>query len=82
MIFLKKQHEEIASGFLTRMDLLLRQAGKAVVGYSIDGKEETLKLKIGQSIVSMTINGQLFHHAMDERPIEKPAIADAKEILY
>lgn len=91
MIFLKKQHEEIAGGFLRRIDGLLRQDSKAVVGYSIDAGVETLKLKIGKTVVEMKIEGAMWHHAQPapeiKGPPENPALEpytaeEAKEILY
>lgn len=87
MIFFKKQHEDIAAGFLKRIDFLLRSDNKAVAGYSIDTKGETLTLKIGKSLVKMTIEGEMWSFRRDDLPkVDLPAVEDpiesAKEVLY
>jgi hypothetical protein len=85
MIFFKKQHEDIAGGFLKRMDYLLRSQSKAVAGYSIDGKGvETLRLKIGKTFVSMTIEGEISSHhdvQLENDPLI-PAAAPEPAPLY
>ncbi len=89
MNFFKKQHEDIAVGFLKRIDYLLRSQTKAVSGYSIDNGIETLKLRIGKSIVTMTIEGEMISHREEQlSPEHDPLIQhesleeDAKEVLY
>jgi len=88
MIFFKKQHEDIAAGFLKRVDFLLRSDNKAVAGYSIDAGVETLKLKIGKSLVTMTIEGEMWSHRQDELPkvemptATEPALDGTKELIY
>ncbi len=87
MIFFKKQHEEIANGFLARIDILLRNANKEVIGYAIDGEGiETLKVKVaGKTMVEMKIEGEMWHHSRPE--ISSPSkdiepIEDVKEAVY
>lgn len=85
MIFYKKQHEEIANGFLQRIDVLLRNQSKAVIGYGIDEGVETLKLKIGKAVVELKIEGAMYSHSQPTvtGPEEKKEPAeDAKEVIY
>lgn len=88
MIFFKKQHEDIAAGFLKRVDFLLRSDDKLVAGYSIDQGVETLKLKIGKTWVTMSIEGLMVSHRDENLPkVEMPQVADpaleeTKELVY
>ncbi len=88
MIFFKKQHQDIAVGFLQRIDLMLRTENKSVLGYSIDEGVETLKLKVGTAIMELKIEGPAWSHnrpSIDEiNPNEKAEqqIAETKEIIY
>ncbi len=90
MIFFKKQHEEIAIGFLKRIDLLLRSGEKNVAGYSIQDGVETLALKIGGVRVEMKIEGSMWAYNAPQVDASKPdpnKIADesveaVKEMIY
>lgn len=92
MIFFKKQHEEIAVGFLKRIDLLLRSDHKSVAGYAIDGGTETLKLRVGKVLVEMKIEGQMWSYNEPDVPAEvvmadpnkvaEAALEETKEIVY
>ena len=89
MVFFKKQHEEIAVGFLKCIDFLLREQMKDVAGYSIDKGVETLKLKIGKTVVTLMIEGDSAHYRQENLPIEKdpliqqtPGAEAANETLY
>lgn len=88
MIFFKKQHEEIAIGFLRRIELMLRNENKGVLGYSIDDGVETLKLSVGQSVLELKIESAMY---VGDRPevkapnpneIANQEIEKTKEIVY
>lgn len=80
MVFFKKQHEDIAGGFLKRIDYLLRSQTKSVAGYSIDGKGvETLRLKIGRTFVSLTIEGEMSSHHDEKLPLENDPLIPVVE---
>lgn len=84
MIFLKKQHEDIANGFLSRIDALLRRSDKVVAGYGIDDGVETLKLRVGQATVELRIEGEMWHYRQPDAGACAVAdgAEDAKEVLY
>lgn len=89
MIFFKKQHQDIAVGFLQRIDLMLRRENKSVLGYSIDDGVETLKLKVGTTVMELRIEAPTWTHnrpTVDgvEDPNQKAEqqIAETKEIIY
>lgn len=85
MIFIKKQHEDIANGFLQRIDILLRNSGKSVIGYGIEEGAEMLKLRIGKTTVELKIEGAMWHHTQPtpaKAEETKDVAEDVKEVIY
>lgn len=81
MIFFKKQHEDIAIGFLQRIDLMLRHERKAVLGYSIDEGVETLKLRVGGAVIELKIEGHFmsYNQPIVPSPAGKDPVSEAEK---
>lgn len=86
MIFFKKQHEDIAIGFLKRVDLMLRNEKKSVLGYSIDDGIETLKLRVGGAVMELKIEAPVYTPTRpevgDPNVRAEQSIEETKEIIY
>lgn len=90
MIFFKKQHEDIAVGFLQRIDLMLRMEKKSVLGYSIDDGVEMLKLRCGGAVIELKIEAPFMSYNQPQVPVKTPdpvaeaerKIEEAKSEIY
>lgn len=79
MIFFKKQHEDIAVGFLQRIDLMLRNERKSVLGYSIDDGVETLKLRCGGAVIELKLKAPFMSYNAPEVPKTPDPLVEAEK---